>query len=508
VILDDLTRRGMGVYSFAGFFGQDSDAPTAPAEQEEYVRYTLARLAPYSNVLLNVAGPEPTLHLSKDEVDRLGGLISGLDVFKHPLSVHNKLGNDKFIDESWESYVTLQGPKTTDLSDLSEGLLRNHANKPLLAQETVWSGNKNHPEYSDKQLRQNAYVTLMSAAALNFADNDPDLTDGADGKSSDGFSGSMDLSQRLQHRHDIIKAVWDFFETIDFHELRPRQDLVSKGFALANAGDSYLVYLPAGGSVDVSVASGSYQVQWINAANTTDRRAGGLTSTGHHLVAPNTNDWLVHLTKDDGESPPPDPTPSPTPDPDPTPSPSPSPTPEPSPSPPDPENLAEDPGFENDGDGWSNLSHGEIVNAPVRAGDRALELVGAKRSIRNVHQDITEHRLRGRGLVIVVFEQRRSVAGVGVAHKEEGHLDGDRGVESNGNHGVGRANETSPVALHRSAGAPDSVIGKGVGWRRARLVRRALSSARPVTLTIIRAGSCEPLGLALLHRAGWRGCPF
>ncbi|HWN09831.1 MAG TPA: DUF5060 domain-containing protein, partial [Pyrinomonadaceae bacterium] len=116
VILDDLMSRGMSVYSFAGFFGKDSDAPTNGAEQEEYIRYTLARLAPYSNVLLNVGGPEPTLSMTKDQVDALGDMISELDVFRHPLSAHNKIGNDKFINESWATYVTLQGPKTTDLS--------------------------------------------------------------------------------------------------------------------------------------------------------------------------------------------------------------------------------------------------------------------------------------------------------------------------------------------------------------------------------------------------------
>lgn len=56
---------------------------------------------------------------------------------------------------------------------------------------------------------------------------------------SDGFTGTMDLADRVQSRHGIIKGVWDFFETIDYYEVKPRQDhFVSKGFALADAGNS------------------------------------------------------------------------------------------------------------------------------------------------------------------------------------------------------------------------------------------------------------------------------
>jgi len=327
------------------------------------------------------------LFMTTDQVIALGEKVSDLDVYNHPLSAHNKIGNDKFAGQSWATYVTLQGPKTTSLSVLSSGLLGNHSTKPLFAQETVWSGNKAHPNYTDKQLRQNAYVTLMSAAALNFADNDPNLSDGADGKSSAGFSGTMDLADRVQHRHDIIKGVWDFFETIDFQAMEPRQNLVSSGFALADVGNEYLVYLPAGGTVNVSVASATYDVQWINAVNTADRRNGGTTSTGTGLRAPDSNDWLVHLVRT-GTQPTPSPTPTATPTPTPAPTPTPSPSPSPSPEPPssDPDNLLTNHGFESGGTGWSNMAKGVIVTAPVRYGTRALELNASSDSAKRVHQ--------------------------------------------------------------------------------------------------------------------------
>ncbi len=300
-VLDDLARRRLLVYPFAGFFGRDSDYPRQAADQSRYISYTLARLGAYWNILLNVAGPEPNLkgkpYMTAEEVARLGEEIKTRDVFGHLLGVHNRTGDDPYKDAAWASYGTLQGPKTTDLSALSRGLLNNHhASRPLYAQETLWSGNKNHPNYTDKELRKNAYVINLSAAALNFADNDPDLSDGAGGDSSGGFSGTMDLADRRQGRHDIVRKVWDFFESVAFWRMRPRQDLVSNGFCLAEEGEEYLVYLETPGAVSVKVAEGTYTVQWINAQDTSDRRSAGTTTSGDNLRSPTEGeDWLLRL---------------------------------------------------------------------------------------------------------------------------------------------------------------------------------------------------------------------
>jgi len=302
-LLDDLSDRRMMVFPFAGFFGRGSDFPVDHRDQELYIRYVLARLGPYWNILFNVSGPEPLLRkrsvLPGDEVNRLGKLIRSLDVFGHLLSVHNRTGDDEFRDEAWPSYGVLQGPKTTDLDELGDGLCASHhPARPLYAQETLWSGNQHgHPDYTDGQLRKNAFVILMSGAALNFADNGGPTTSDI-GNSSTGFSGTLALADRRPWRHDILKAVWNWFETVPFYRMCPRQDLVSAGFCLAEAGEMILVYLPEGGAVDVTIEGGPYDVTWVNAQGTADCRAGGQTENGRGLVAPQDgDDWLLRLDR-------------------------------------------------------------------------------------------------------------------------------------------------------------------------------------------------------------------
>ena len=299
-ILDNLSQRRIIVFPFAGFFGRDSNYPTKQPDQTLYIQYTLARFGPYWNVLFNVAGPEPRGGAKKflvDDIDRLAGEINRMDVFEHLVTVHNRTGDDYFKDKPYTSCGTLQGPKTTDLSKLSEGLLGNHhLSKPLYAQETLWAGNKNHPKYSAENIRKNAYVIMFSAAALNFADND--------GNSSSGFSGDMDLAKKDQLLHDIIKMVWDFFETVPFYRMSPRQDLVDNGFCLAEPGMQYLVYLPSRQTVNVSISNGPYDVTWIDAHDPSRRYQAGNTNDGENLTPPaGGDDWLLYLTKADRKLP-------------------------------------------------------------------------------------------------------------------------------------------------------------------------------------------------------------
>jgi hypothetical protein len=236
-------------------------------------------------------------------VNRLGAEIQRLNILGHPLTVHNRTGNDEFRDELWHTFGTLQGPKTLDRVKLSRGLLESHhARKPLLAQETLWSGNVNHiranqRDYSDDELRKNAFVIHFSAAALIFADND--------GDSSTGFTGTLALADRKQARHDVIRRAWDLCATIPFGRLKPRQDLVTgstHAFCLAEPGRTYAIYLDRSAPVTVKVdgvsgGAAAYRVTWID-AQTAKRHSGGQTRDGQNLTPPTGgDDWIVLLEK-------------------------------------------------------------------------------------------------------------------------------------------------------------------------------------------------------------------
>lgn len=297
--LADMAGRRMVLYPFAGFFGQDACFPNEPARQQQYLRYTIARLGPFWNIVYNVAGPEPLLKpagfhdaIGRDDITRLGNAIAGMDPFGHALSVHNMTGDDPFRYHSWQDFVTLQGGKGTNWSGIHAWLLKNHTGtKPVYAQECLWPGNKYHTTLCTDDLRRKGFVYLLSATTVNFADNN--------GDSSSGYSGTLDPSDRVQQRHDTMKNVWDTVEQLEPWLMEPRPDLVDRGFCLAADGGARIVYLPHGGAVEIARRHGeTFVAEWINPrAASASRGAATVPETGI-LEAPDCDDWLVYLRRE------------------------------------------------------------------------------------------------------------------------------------------------------------------------------------------------------------------
>lgn len=306
VIMDELKERGMAVFPFAGIFGQNGDWPVNWDDQQMYIRYFLARFGHYPNLILNIAGPEPFWAekgyrnaMLMNDIKRIGAFIDSVDIHNHVITVHNETRASQFgcpfIDEPWCDMATIQGPKTFDSEILFSGLSMNHRpNKTSYANETLWGGNVYHPAYTNARIRKNTFTILFSGSILNFADNN--------GDSSTGFSGTMDLKDVNQEKHDIVSAVHNWFATIPFNQMTTRQDLVKQGYCLANEGEEYYIYLDTLGKVEVYLDFPyPFQTEWINANNPSDVRKGKSvlppTNLQHTTFETPTDgdDWILHV---------------------------------------------------------------------------------------------------------------------------------------------------------------------------------------------------------------------
>jgi hypothetical protein len=306
VIMDELKERGITVFPFAGIFGQNGEWPVNWDDQQFYIRYFLARFGHYPNLILNIAGPEPFWAekgfknaMLLNDIKRIGAFIDSVDVHNHVITVHNETRASEFgcpfIDEPWCDMATIQGPKTFDSEKLFSGLIMNHRpTKAAYANETLWAGNVYHPAYTNDRIRKNTYTILFSGSILNFADNN--------GISSTGFSGTMDLKDVNQEKHDIVSAVHNWFASIPFSQMTTRQDLVKQGYCLAKEGEEYYIYMDTLGKVELYLDyQYPFQSEWINAKNPADIRKDKSVQPPTHLqhttfeTPSDGDDWILHV---------------------------------------------------------------------------------------------------------------------------------------------------------------------------------------------------------------------
>jgi hypothetical protein len=95
-------------------------------------------------------------------------------------------------------------------------------------------------------------------------------------------------------------------ERVNLATLVPHPELASTRYCLAHPGQEYIVYLPDGGevTVDLSATSGPLAVEWIHAADGTNRPADDVAGGSQRSFrAPFAGDAVLHIRKGQGKEP-------------------------------------------------------------------------------------------------------------------------------------------------------------------------------------------------------------
>ncbi len=91
---------------------------------------------------------------------------------------------------------------------------------------------------------------------------------------------------------------WD--QKLPFYEMAPSSHLVDQGWCLAKAGEVYLVYLPEGGSTDLTLEEGNYSIQWFDPVKGGPLQSGSInkiTGAGSQSIGNSPSnpeqDWVI-----------------------------------------------------------------------------------------------------------------------------------------------------------------------------------------------------------------------
>ena len=241
------------------FFFYDDDAriwdtgDNVGTSEKAFIERIVNKFEHHKNLIWVIA-EEYEEKYSINRIKDIAAIIKNADDNKHAIAVHklNGLSFSEFAD---------------DLNIDQFAIQYNEENIELLhnAIVNVWKSangkyNLNLAEAinfgTGDSLRKKAWAVAMAGAYVMVLD--------------------MDIINTPLNELEDLGRLRKFMESIDFNEMAPHDELISsgKGYVLANPGNSYIVYLPTGGSVNLNLDNKRYRVWWYNP------RTGGNMQTG------------------------------------------------------------------------------------------------------------------------------------------------------------------------------------------------------------------------------------
>jgi len=245
-------------------------------ERRLYYRELVARFAHHNALQWNLG--EESNHSATDERD-FAAFLRGLDPYDHPITVHTD------FNAALTKYASLYGDPGIEATSIQGNSTDYHSWALAIRAESAAAG-RPWAVYGDEQspfvdspvggvignldlLRRTAlWGNLMGGGAgvewyFGYQDTFGDLE-------SEDWALAEALWDDTRHALDFFRGY------LPFQQMVPNDGLTSASddFCFAKPGDTYAVYLPAGGTTSLTVQAGSYHVHWV------DPRNGGPLETG------------------------------------------------------------------------------------------------------------------------------------------------------------------------------------------------------------------------------------
>jgi len=280
---DTMRDRGMGFYIM--LYSDDAESPNnhgvqAQSEAEiRLLRYLVARFSAYPIVLWD-SGIDIGETRTNSWIDWFADWMNSNDPYGHPVSSRVGGGsggktpnNAGFISDGAETL-----PEHTSLVSTW-----NAASRPIIFTDR-WREDGGRGGFNRTKIRRAVWEAgLVGGTGVYISGNDNGgyLTT----TYQSDFKAAPDVGIASAFFRDAVRQ---------FGQLEPRSDLLSSGNAVLSAvpGKEYVAYLSAGGSVQISLAAGSYQAYWLNPRTGAKTQITGFTNV---FNASDSQDWVLHI---------------------------------------------------------------------------------------------------------------------------------------------------------------------------------------------------------------------
>ena len=307
-----LNDRNVGVHMFLGMDGSKNDGPRwedlSDVDKEFYVRYSVARLAPYANLAgwnftWEVDGGRDTHELG------LARLIAKYDIFDHLSTYQDEMPRENYFHEDAYNFAAVENHEIVAPDKMMErynywrtawthhmGSLLGYEGKPVYMME----GNSLWRRYwhsrsgaTQDDLRQAAWATVMAGASFNWNGHQPEGSK-LEAHGPNGLPFSEENEFHLSERYvEILTRVMN--DEVEFYRLTPQSDQLTahdpfRVFALAEDGRQYMVFSIKGESFSLFADEGEYSNNvWIDTKTGEQQGAPNVTGHGALEITPKGN---------------------------------------------------------------------------------------------------------------------------------------------------------------------------------------------------------------------------
>lgn len=287
-------------------FGKDG---MGGPDEQRYYRYAIARLAPYCNVMWDLAN-EYRLFRDDDWAEKMGAFVKEADPYDHLTSTHGhgdfKFGKSPWADfamyQAWDEHGGYDFMLKNRQQQVASGRLIPQVNEEYGYEDHYpqgWGENRKSPARSAETRARLAWEMYLAGGYQTTGERANSHTGGGwiNGRGDD----EMTMLELYGH-------IYDFFTSITWWKLQPDTDLVvsfqpatpgadkskARTFAARSAeGDLAAIYVPGGGVVTLKdeLLKDQLKPLWFSPRDGGMRNARALRPRVYR--APTNHDWVL-----------------------------------------------------------------------------------------------------------------------------------------------------------------------------------------------------------------------
>ncbi|HKJ42409.1 MAG TPA: DUF5060 domain-containing protein, partial [Sunxiuqinia sp.] len=279
-----LNQNDVGVHMFLGVDGSKNDGPAwaklSDDQKDFFVRYMVARLAPFANL----AGWNYVWEVPGNREDQELGfarLVAKYDIFNHLRTYEDEFPRENNYNLPEYSFAAIENH---EIAAPDKNLERNLWKEPWTHHMACLLGYEGKPVYmtegnalwrrfwsertgaTQEDLRRSAWACATAGASFTWNGHAKEYELYAGGP--DGLPFNDENPYKKSEKY--IRILADVMNhEVDFYRMKPHDELLSgcpalQVYALAEPGNQYLVFAPDGEAFNLKLEPGNYSCLWMD----------------------------------------------------------------------------------------------------------------------------------------------------------------------------------------------------------------------------------------------------